>query len=116
MNDELKPYGLKLSEADGPDRQAIDFEIMDGHDAAAWVWGDDLSDTSLDWECNHPSQCLVFGDRDEQGECALCGSYCDWLTTPDSEGHATPEPYEWYPRRTMGGLLGEYIEKLRAVR
>lgn len=111
--DELKDYGLRLRESDNPERSFIDFSIEDDTDNVFWCWGDSFDD--IDWECDHPYQCIEFGDdRDEQGECLLCGSYCDFHYSPDDEGHATPEPHEWYPRRDVGGLISRYLEELRA--
>lgn len=111
MEEELKKYNLKLRESDDSERDLIDFSIEDEEDNIAWVWGNDYND--VDWECNHPYECVEFGDIDEQGECILCGSYCDWHYEKDDEGHKVPEPHEWYTRRNVGGLIKKYIEELR---
>lgn len=110
--DELKEYDLSVRENDSPDRLEIDFIIEDGEDNAAFVWGDTFDD--IEWECNHPNQCIEFGDtREEQGECLLCGSWCDWHEEPDENGNGYPEPHEWYPRRNVGGLIGKYLKELQ---
>lgn len=112
MLDELKAYGLTLRESDSPDRDLVDFVIEDGGDSVASVWGNKPDD--VDFECNHPYQCIEFGDdREEQGECLLCGSWCDWHGVPNENGHAYPEPHEWYPRRTVGGIIGKYLTELK---
>lgn len=111
MLDELKGYGLNLRESDSPDRDLVDFTIEDGEDNVAWVWGHNPSDG--DWECDHPYQCIEFGDGEEQCECLLCGSFGDYHYDKDEEGHDVPEPHEWYPRRDVGGLIGEYLEELK---
>lgn len=107
----LETYGLKIRESDSPDRENVDFDITDSEDNVAWVWGDRLSD--VDWECNHPYECLEIDSEDEQGRCVLCGSFCDWHTEPDDQGNQVPEPHDWYPRSKVGGLIGKYLEELR---
>lgn len=112
MLDELKEYGLTLRENDSPDRDLVDFTIEDGEDNVASVWGNKPDD--VDFECSHPYQCIEFGaDQEEQGECLLCGSWCDWHGVPDEDGHAYPEPHEWYLRRDVGGLIGKYLKELK---
>lgn len=107
----LKVYGLSYRESDSPDRDEVDFTIEDKDDNVAYVWGHSPSD--VDWECNHPHQCIEFGsDREEQGECMLCGAWCDWHYSADEEGHGYPEAHEWYPRRDVGGLIGRYLKEL----
>lgn len=111
MLEELKTYGLALVENNDEPHEPIDFVIKDGNDGVAAVWGNKPSD--VDWECSHPYQCIEFGDdREEQGECLLCGSYCDWHGVADDEGHKAPEPHEWYPRRDIGGIIGKYLKEL----
>lgn len=112
MLDKLKEYGLKLHESDDPDRYEVDFNIEDDEDNVAWVWGYGLND--VEFECNHPYQCIDFGDGEEQCECLLCGSFGDYHFEENDEGHKVPEVHEWYPRREAGGLIGEYLEELRA--
>ena len=112
MLDELKEYGLTLRESDSPDRDLVDFTIEDGENNVAWVWGNKPDD--VDFECSHPYQCIEFGDgREEQGECLLCGAYCDYHYEEDDEGNKAPEPHEWYPRRDVGGLIGKYLKELK---
>ena len=111
MEEELKEYGLKVLWNDSQDSQQIDFSIADGEDNVCWVWGD-IRD--VDWECNHPYECIDFGDKTEQGECMLCGSYCDFHFVEDDEGHKIPEPHEWYSRRDVGGIIERYLKELQA--
>lgn len=112
IEEQLEEYGLSLRESDAPDREIVDFTIEDEKDNVAWVWG--YSPSDVDWECNHPHQCIDFGDdREDQGQCLLCGSWCDYHGVPDEDGHAYPEPHEWYPRRSPDGLIGEYLEELK---
>lgn len=112
MLDKLKEYGLKLHESDDPDRYEVDFNIEDDEDNVAWIWGHGLND--VEFECNHPYQCIDFGDGEEQCECLLCGSFGDYHFEEDDFGHKVPEVHEWYPRREAGGLIGEYLKELRA--
>lgn len=108
--DELKGYDLAIRESDDRDRRRIDFSIEDKHDNVAWTWGDKPND--VDWECDHPYQCIEFGDGEEQCECLLCGSYGDYHYEEDDQGNKVPEPHEWYPRRSVGGLIGDYLQTL----
>lgn len=110
VSDQLKEYNLAIRESNNPERQLVDFSIEDDEDNVAFVWGDKTTD--VDFECNHPYQCIDFGDGEEQGECSLCGSYCDYHYEEDDEGRKVPEPHEWYPRRNVGGLIGEYLREL----
>lgn len=112
MNEQLKGYGLTVRESDSPERQLVDFTVEDGEDNVAWAWGDRPSDT--EWECNHPYQCIDFGDGEEQCKCLLCGSFGDYHYEEDDQGNKVPEPHEWYPRRDVGGLIGEYLKELQA--
>lgn len=112
MEKELKEYGLTIRESDDPERQLVDFTIEDEEDNVATVWGDRFDD--VEWECNHPYQCIEFGDdREEQGECLLCGAWCDWHGVADENGHTYPEPHDWYPRRDVGGMIGKYLKELK---
>lgn len=112
VSEQLKEYGLAVRESDSPERDIVDFSIEDGEDDVATIWGNNVDD--VDWECNHPYECIDFGnDIEEQGECLLCGSYCDWHRVPDENTPGYPEPHEWYPRRDVGGLIGEYLEELK---
>ena len=113
MEDKLKEYGLEIWESDNPERQPIDFDISDKEDNVAWIWGDSLEDAEV--ECNHPYQCIEWGDDDEQGACLLCGATCDWHYEEDSEGHKEREPHDWYMARKASGLIGEYIEQFRKL-
>lgn len=110
INQELMVYGLKLVESDDLNRQKIDFVLQDEEDNIFWCWGEQPND--VDWECNHPYQCIDFGDSNEKCECLLCGSFGDYHYDKDEEGHDVPEPHEWYPRRDVGGLIGEYLKEL----
>lgn len=112
MEDKLKEYNLSLRESDSPNRDLIDFTIEDEEDNVAWVWGNRVDD--VEWECNHPYQCVDFGDGEEQCECLLCGSFGDYHYDKDEEGHDVPEPHEWYPRRDVGGLIGDYLKEMQA--
>lgn len=111
MLDKLKGYGLTFVENDDESREPIDFIIKEDNDGVAAVWGNKPDD--VDFECSHPYQCIDFGDGEEQCECTLCGSFGDYHYDKDEEGHDVPEPHDWYPRRDVGGLIGEYLEELR---
>lgn len=111
MLDKLKGYGLTFVENDDESREPIDFIIKEDNDGVAAVWGNKPDD--VDFECSHPYQCIDFGDGEEQCECLLCGSFGDYHYEEDDEGHKVPEPHEWYPRRDVGGLIGEYLEELK---
>lgn len=111
MLDELKDYGLTFVENDDESRECIDFIIKEDNDGVVAVWGNKPDD--VDFECSHPYQCIDFGDGEEQCECLLCGSFGDYHYEEDDEGHKVPEPHEWYPRRDVGGLIGEYLKELK---
>lgn len=121
----LKELGLEVYENETPDRQLVDFDVVDGEDNVAWAWGDRFDD--VDWECTHPREYVEFGDEDEYGECLICGSHCSWSFVDEwlDEGHdetggcigkmvKTPEITEWYPRRNVGRAIGEYLKELEA--
>ena len=129
---ELEKYGLKIyhkehkADRDDPDDyEPIDFSIDDGADNVAWVWGSEpFSDFQV--ECNHPEECIEWGDDDERGECLLCGATCDWYWETDvvDEGHNEDGTYyattgevreitDWHNRDKFGGLIGKYIKHLQ---
>lgn len=110
MEEELKRYGLKVYWAEAEDRDPIDFSIADEEDNVAWVWGDR---EDIEWECNHPYQCVDFGDGEEQGECLLCGGTCDYHYEEDEAGNKVPEPHEWYSPKRASGLIKEYVKELQ---
>lgn len=112
MEKELKEYGLTLRESDSPDREVIDFEICDGDDNVAWVWGGTPDDVEV--ECDHPYECIEWGDDDERGVCPLCGATCDWHYE-EEDGHEVREPHNWHAPGKPSGLIGEYIEQLRKL-
>lgn len=114
VEEQLKDYGLIARESDSPERQLVDFSIENEEDNVAWVWGDHLND--VEFECNHPYQCIDFGDGEEQGQCLLCGCYCDYHYEEDDKGNKVPEPHEWYPRRNVGGLMGDYLKEIQEER
>lgn len=131
MEDKLKEYGLKVywnrqegrNSDDPDDYYAIDFSIEDSEDNVAWVWGSAPGDVEV--ECNHPEECIEFGDDDEQGECKLCGAKCDWHWEKEwlDEGHGedggcighevqTRHIDEWHCPKRPKGLIGEYLKEL----
>ena len=116
--DELKDMGYTLFESEAPDRQKYDFSISDGEDNVAWIWGDDHD---LDYECNHPSDCIEYDDDEPVGECILCGSHCSCHYVLD-EGNVEDYhwsgrelvPNEWCLRHDVGGLLKKLVDEQRA--
>ena len=116
--DELKDCGLSLRESDSPERLPIDFTIEDETDNVAYVWGDRHD---VEWECNHPSECVEWDVDDDSaptGQCLLCGSYCSGHYETDTgnvEGYhwasKEPHPTEWFPRKSVGGLIGKLLEE-----
>lgn len=111
MEEKLKEYGLEIHYNDAENADPVDFNIADKEDNVATVWGQTLDD--VEYECNHPHECIEFGDKDEQGECLLCGNYCDWHYEEDDEGHKIPEPHEWYFDRNVGGMIKQYLKELK---
>ena len=120
MEDKLKQYDLKIRQSDNPDREPIDFSIEDNNDNVCWVWGSHPVD-DVQVECDHPEQCIDYGDDDEQGECVLCGAKCDWHwekdvidNYPDSIREIQVRvPHEWYHPRKIGGLVKECLDELK---
>lgn len=110
IDDELAEYGLKIRYNDADNREPIDLSIEDGEDNVAWLWGANPHD--VEWECNHPV--VEYEDDETQGECAICGSYCDWHTEgcadESGDGYIERVPHNWYPRKSAGGILGEIID------
>lgn len=113
MEDKLKEYGLHVEHSEAQDREPIDFEIRDANDTlCATVWGSEpWNDVQVD--CEHPYQCIDFGDGEEQGECLLCGATCDYHYTLEEDGHQVPEPHEWYAAKQIGGIIGGYLKDLQ---
>lgn len=117
MEDKLKEYGLKIRESDNPERQLIDFDISDGEDNIAWVWGQDVD--SVEWECTHPEECVEYSDEDERGECLLCGATCSAHYEAD-RGNVEDYywsgrifvPHEWLPKKTPGGIIGDILKEM----
>ena len=114
IDKELAEYGLKIRYSDDKDREPIDFSIEDSEDNIAWVWGAKPDD--VDWECNHYA--VEFEDDELQGECPICGSYCDWhWETSGDDGVVIKEqvPHTWYPRKEAGGIIKEILEYYKAT-
>lgn len=108
--DELKDMGYMLIESDDLNRQKYDFSISDGEDNVAWCWGDDHD---LDYECNHPEGCIEYDDDETQGECLLCGQYCDWHKENNGEDYIERVPHEWYPRHNVGGIMKKILNEMK---
>lgn len=108
--DELEQYDLKLRESDAPDRMKIDFSIEDEHDNVCWVWGKSSDDVEV--ECDHPYQCIDWGDDDECGECELCGSQCQWHWEHNYDnGYKGSERvvHSWHRPEKVGGVIKKII-------
>lgn len=106
IDEELAEYGLKIRYNDADNREPIDLSIEDGEDNVAWLWGANPHD--VEWECNHPI--VDYEDDEVQGECVVCGSFCDWHYVDDEDGSKSKEPHDWYPRKSAGGFLGDIID------
>lgn len=107
---ELEQYDLKIRESDSPERLPIDFSIEDSEDNVCWAWGDWKS---YEVECDHPHQCIDWGDDDECGVCKLCGAECNWhwgYNYDDGYKAAERAIYRW--RKSSGGLVKKYIEQI----
>ena len=118
FENKLKALGLSLHESDAPDRDQIDFTIMDAEDDVCWVHGD-AHGVSID--CDHPYESIEWVDDDECGICHLCGAECTWHWEHEEEYEGTDEngdvestkldyrePDEWSERQGEG-LIGEYL-------
>lgn len=127
IDKELEDYGLKIRYSDSDDREPIDLSIEDNEDNVAWVWGSEPFH-DVEWECNHPDECIEYDDDETVGECLLCGSHCDWHYENEvvSEGHdesgnytcktsSNRKPHNWYPRKSAGGIIGEIIDYYKRV-
>ena len=128
MEEALKEYGFKVEwgQADAYENEPIEFTIVDGDKKVAEVWGSEPW-YDVQCECNHPYECIEFGDDDEQGGCLICGAKCDWHYEDDlcdmgDEGdgygyviHKTQErePHEWYSPKKIGGIIGKYLKELQ---
>lgn len=113
---ELKQYDLRMRESDSEDREPIDFAIEDDNDNVCWVWGSEPW-TDIQVECDHPYQCIDWGDDDEMGECELCGAQCHWHWEYNYDnGYKAGERviHGWErPDKKIGGLVGKYIKHLQ---
>ena len=107
----LNELDYKVLESESPDREPIDFSVLDGRDNVAWVWGKESDD--LEWECDHPE--VEYGDDDEQGCCVLCGAMCDWhYEASEEDGYRIQErvPHDWHRPKQLGGKLEEYVKEI----
>ena len=131
FSEELKKYGLKVyhkehraDREDPDDYEPIDFSIDDGTDNVAWVWGSEPF-TDYEIECNHPEECIDWGDDDECGECLLCGDQCTWNWVEGEEYEGTDEYgniesskygyrdiQEWHHTDNKG-IIGKYLKELQ---
>lgn len=121
MQDKLKELGLNVRWSDDPDREMIDFDIDDGTDNVAWVWGSNpFNDVQI--ECNHPEEAIDYNyDKEHhQGMCKICGAWCDYVRDEWEEMEdGVPVKYgdnrviDWYTPNRIGGIVGDYIQKLR---
>ena len=122
IGEELKKYGLSIhyveKSRDDDDYEPIDFVIEDRYDNVAWVWGSDPTD-DVQIECNHPEECMEWGDDDEWGVCKLCGATCTWHYEKD-EGNVEDfywenevrVPDEWTHPKHIGGIVGKHLADL----
>lgn len=111
MKEELEGFGLKVRHSDDPDSEPIDEVIYDGEDEVAFVYGSEpFKDVQV--ECDHPNQCIDFGDGEEQGECLLCGATCDYHYEMDDD-HEVPTPHMWHEPEQIGGIIGDYLKDLQ---
>ena len=134
FGEKLKEFGLRVyhkeyqPKTDDPDEytEPIDFSIDDGTDNVAWVWGSEpWHDVEI--ECNHPEECIEWGDDDECGECLLCGDQCTWRWVEETEYDGTDDNgnieysksgyrdiAEWHHTDSKG-IIGEYLKELQKV-
>ena len=111
LSDLLKEYELTIEESNSSEREPIDFTIRDGDDQwCAEVWGENADDVEI--ECNHPYQCISWGDDDEMGECELCGAQCEWHYVDGEGSYKDKEPHKWHNPDTIGGIAGRYLKGL----
>lgn len=123
MKDRLEEYDLAIRESEANDRLPIDFSIEDLNDNVAWVWGQNPRDVEI--ECDHPEECIEWGDDDERGECAICGAQCDWHYEERivSEGHDEDGNYtcqvakvrvhhEWHRPDKTSGIIKQILDEL----
>ena len=110
FEEELKNNELTVRYSDAPDRAPIDLSIEDGNDGICWVWGESPYDVEV--ECDHPYQCIDWGDDDEMGECILCGAQCNWKWEDDGDGGKERNVYQWHKPERIGGLVKKYLKEL----
>ena len=118
MEEALKDLDLHIEHSEAEDREPIDFEIRNSVDElCATVWGSEpFNDIEVD--CNHPEEAIDYhyDDDHHQGRCELCGAWCDVGHQKSADdGYEINEPFveEWYYPNRIGGIIGDYIEKLR---
>ena len=120
FKEELAERGLTVHFSEAEDREPIDFEISDGNDNVAWVWGSEpFKDVQV--ECNHPEECIEWGDDDECGECLLCGAQCHWHYETETIDNYPDEikevkvrvPPDLFFHHGVSGIIGRYLEHLQ---
>lgn len=118
MKKELQELDLHVEYSEAEDREPIDFEIRNEADElCATVWGSNpFNDVQID--CNHPEEAIDYNyDKEHhQGRCEICGAWCDVKThTNYDDGYRVVESYAeaWYQPNRIGGIVGEYLDKLR---
>jgi len=112
MEKELEQYDLRARHSDAEDREPIDFTIEDDYDNVCWVWGSEPW-KNIQCDCDHPYQCIDWGDDDECGVCELCGASCDWHWENDGEGGQERVIHAWHKPEEIGGVVGKYLKELR---
>ena len=116
MEDKLKEYNLKVLYNTSTNSKPIDFSIADDEDNVAWCWGSDPYD-DVQIECNHPEECIEWGEDDECGICQICGAQCVWhweKVYDDTTEKTIKERKisEWNKPDRIGGIVGEYLDEL----
>lgn len=112
LKKELEQYDLKMRHSESEDREPIDFSIEDDQDNVCWVWGSEpFKDVQV--ECDHPYQCIDWGDDDEMGECELCGAQCYWHWESDGEGGQERVIHGWEHPDKPFGIVGRYLKDLQ---
>ena len=119
MDEVLDSYGLMIHE-NNQKYHPIDYAICDADDKedVAFIWGD--SKDKIEYDCEHPIQCVEFDDDEPVGQCMLCGASCDCHYELD-EGNVEDYywsgrrlvPHEWHTPEKPGGVIGKYIKYLK---
>lgn len=120
----LQRLSIKRTKSSEP----IDFDIIDADTGEhyATIWGTHpVNDINI--ECEHPTELVEYEDDETQGECPICGAYCDWHFEEevvneghDEDGNYTCQvvkvrvPHEWH-NQGVSGIIKDCLNYFKNI-